>query len=354
MSALLTVVNDLASQFNTQVPHATFLAAGQLDGLEPLLRSLDLLRSGESIVRTEKPGEGNMNFVLRVVTTQQSFILKQSRPWVEKYPQIAAPVERLAAEAAYYRFTSQHPVFKNWSPALLANNAEHLVMIIEDLGAGSDLTSIYQSNHTMPTRDIRDLFAYLAELHRCSLDADPAEFPTNQELKQLNHAHIFDLPFRSDNGFELDSVQAGLSALAHPIIDDSAFQAQLRELGEVYLGTGPVLIHGDFYPGSWLQTAKGIQIIDPEFAYLGHAEFDLGVMIGHLLMAQTPMTEIQRGLEGYLQAGRLDHALVSGFAGAEILRRLIGLAQLPLPLSLPEKKELIGVARDMMRTPLVL
>lgn len=343
-------MTDLSSQFKTRFPDATFLASGQLDGLEPLLRSMNLLRPGEAIVRTEKPGEGNMNFVLRVVTTQQSFILKQSRPWVEKYPQIAAPVARLAAEAAYYRFTSRHPVFKNWSPALLANNPEHLVMIIEDLGAGSDLTSIYQSNHPMPTRDIRDLFAYLAELHRCSREADPAEFPANQELKQLNHAHIFDLPFRSDNGFDLDSVQAGLSALAHPIIDDSALQTRLRELGEVYLGPGPVLIHGDFYPGSWLRAAKGLQIIDPEFAYLGHAEFDLGVMIGHLLLAQTPMTEIQRGLEGYLQTGTLDHALVSGFAGAEILRRLLGLAQLPVDLSLAEKSALIDQATDLLRT----
>jgi 5-methylthioribose kinase len=337
----LPAVTELSARFKTQFPRATFLAPDHLEGLEPLLRSMELLQPSESIVRTEKPGEGNMNFVLRVVTTEHSFILKQSRPWVEKYPQIAAPVERLEAEAAYYGFTSRHPVIKNWSPALLAINLDHLVMITEDLGAGSDLTSIYQSNTSMPTADSRDLFAYLAELHRSSLDADPTAFPANQELKQLNHAHIFDLPFRSNNGFDLDAVQPGLSALARPVVEDTKLQARLRELGELYLGAGPVLIHGDFYPGSWLQTAKGIQIIDPEFAYFGHAEFDLGVMIGHLLMAQTPMREIKLGLEGYLQMGTLDHALVAGFAGAEILRRLIGLAQIPVDLSWAEKRNLI-------------
>ena len=43
-----------------------------------------------------------MNCTLRVTTTRRSFILKQARPWVEKYPQIAAPVERARVEAAFY------------------------------------------------------------------------------------------------------------------------------------------------------------------------------------------------------------------------------------------------------------
>ena len=39
-------------------------------------------------------GEGNMNYTLRVRTNGRSIILKQARPWVEKYPVIDAPDER--------------------------------------------------------------------------------------------------------------------------------------------------------------------------------------------------------------------------------------------------------------------
>ena len=39
---------------------------------------------------------------LRVQTAERSFILKQSRPWVEKYPAIPAPEERVLVEAAFY------------------------------------------------------------------------------------------------------------------------------------------------------------------------------------------------------------------------------------------------------------
>ncbi len=122
-------MSSLPLKFKTQFPAATFTSADHLDDLEPLLRSLDLLDSAESILATEKPGEGNMNFVLRVKTSGRSFILKQSRPWVEKYPQIAAPVERLQAEAAYYRFTANEPCLRAMSPSLLAVDSTNLVML---------------------------------------------------------------------------------------------------------------------------------------------------------------------------------------------------------------------------------
>ena len=339
------------SQFNSQFPRATYLEADHLDALEPLLRSVDLLAPEESVVRTEKPGEGNMNFVLRVITTKRSFILKQSRPWVEKYPQIAAPVERLEAEAAYYRVIAADPDLRAMSPTLLALESTHLIMVTEDLGRASDLTSIFTKGAELPVADIHALFDYLGRLHVTSNDIDPAAFPPNQKLKELNHAHIFDLPFRRDNGFDLDATQPGLNALAQPVVGNDGLRTRLTELGQFYLGSGPVLIHGDFYPGSWLRTDDGLKVIDPEFAFFGQAEFDMGVMIAHLLMARIPLETIKTCLPAYLQHGSIDETLVIEFAGAEILRRLLGLAQLPVDLDLVEKSKLIELAQRFINEP---
>ena len=92
--------------FKAQFPNAYFFDENNLQRLPEYLLGKGLISHGEKILLTEKPGEGNMNFVRRVVTDKQSFILKQSRPWVEKYPQIEAPVERLDVEANYYQFIS--------------------------------------------------------------------------------------------------------------------------------------------------------------------------------------------------------------------------------------------------------
>ena len=126
---------------------------------------------------------------------------------------------------------------------------------------------------------------------------------------------------------------------------DERLKRKIKELGEVYLASGAVLLHGDYYPGSWLKVSSGFKVIDPEFAFFGPAEYDLGVMLAHLRLAQQPEEDIGRVLDMY--GGRaIDEKLVSRFEGMEILRRLIGLAQLPLELSLDEKGELINVAAN--------
>ena len=60
----------------------------------------------------EKIGDGNLNLTVRLHMERRSGILKQARPWVEKYPHIAAPVGRSAVEAAFYKTVLPEPAFK--------------------------------------------------------------------------------------------------------------------------------------------------------------------------------------------------------------------------------------------------
>jgi 5-methylthioribose kinase len=175
---------------------------------------------------------------------------------------------------------------------------------------------------------------------------------TNQEMRVLNHEHIFNYPFLEDNGFDLNSVQPGLQALAVPYKQDAGLKKTVQQLGDVYLanqsGTPKTLLHGDYYPGSWLQTADGVKIIDPEFCFYGPAEFDLGVMIAHLMMAQQPLETLDIILENYEQPTGFSETLRRQFTGVEIMRRLIGLAQLPLSLSLEQKQSLLEEAHSLL------
>ena len=342
---------DPKTQFETRFTHAHYLGFDQLAALEPMLRGMKLLGTDEFIIGTEKPGEGNMNFVVRVTTDRRSLILKQSRPWVEKYPQIAAPIERVAAEAAYYQLISQVADLRSLSPALLGYDAQNFVIVFEDLGAGSDYAFIYQSGQAIVADEARELLHYLSVLHRTAPNAHGEPFPSNLPLRRLNHEHIFNFPFQPNNGFDLDAIQPGLAALAHPLQVDDVLKAKITALGDLYLGSGTGLVHGDFYPGSWLRTASGIKVIDPEFAHVGHAEFDVGVMTAHLLMAGETPTSIKATLNPYQKQDGFDDAHCTGFCGVEILRRLLGVAQLPLDLDLAEKRALIDLAKKFIHAP---
>lgn len=311
------------------------------EALTDCLISRNWLEPGERVKNVSKAGEGNMNVVLRARTNKRSLIVKQSRPYVQKYPDIAAPLDRIHTEERFYRAVSGSGIEAHLPRLLGFDPAEHL-LLLEDLGQAEDMTFLYGTRSIEP-ETLDTLVAVLGRIHATPA---PADFPDNLALRGLNHQHIFVLPFLEHNGFALDSIQPGLEELAAPFKADAGLKATVAALGERYLGAGTVLLHGDYYPGSWLQASGEVYVIDPEFSFAGFAEFDLGVMAAHLLMATGEPEIVNRVLERY--PGPANRELTLQVAGTEIVRRLIGLAQLPLERSLEEKAYLLRLARNFL------
>jgi len=299
------------------------------------LISLGWLQPVDQIVRIEPAGEGNMNVTLRATLADRSLILKQSRPFVAKYPDIPAPLERLDVEAAFYGAVSASPAVAGQMPELLGYDPANHLLALEDLGASADFSHLYDSGSHAQGDGLpsAELLNWLGRLHTL----DPAHLDVivfdNQAMRRLNHAHIFEIPLTADNGLEFPPARA---AIARRFAADQIVRDKAAELGRLYLAppsTSSRLLHGDFYPGSWLATEAGIRIIDFEFAFIGPVEFDLGVFLGHCLMSGHPPDTLFDLLEAYSAPAPYDPALALAFAGIEIIRRLLGVAQLPLTAS---------------------
>lgn len=318
-------------------------------GLRDFLDANGHLEEGEQIEKLELAGEGNMNVVVRVITNHRTFIVKQSRPWVNKYPSVEAPAERILIEHEFYLTVQNNEVIKKFIPEIYCFDASNFIMCMEDFGKANDFSSIYQKGVEMSKQDMADVASFLSELHFAFKDPKPEDRITNVEMRQLNHEHIFVLPLLENNGLELDGVMNGLQAETERFRTDDKLKLRARELGEVYLSdSGSRLLHGDYYPGSWLSTSDGFRMIDPEFCFTGRPEFELGVAIAHLKMAQQPDTLIKDLFVYYHFDDRFDGSLMSKFAGMEMIRRMIGLAQLPLDLTLKERVELLDTAYQLV------
>ncbi len=335
----------LQERFRQKAGKAAFLTLDDKPAITAYLKEGGWLKEGESVKSIAKPGEGNMNFVARITTNRRSFILKQSRPWVEKFPDIEAPLERVLVEGRFYAKAQEGPLLEELSPHLLGEDEENYTLLLEDLGEGADFTYLYRIDRHLVAGELDAFITFLNHLHRLPYDES---FPENMALRQLNHEHIFVYPYLEDNGFDLDSVQDGLQARAMPYKTDAALKEKLSALGEVYLGSGETLLHGDFYPGSWLKTEDGVRVIDPEFAFYGQAEFDLGVFLAHLRMSQAKEALLEKALADYNAPDGFDEELFHAFTGVEMLRRIIGLAQLPLQLGLSQKEQLLKEGRAML------
>ena len=73
---------------------------------------------------------------------------------------------------------------------------------------------------------------------------DRSEQAKDLFLSGYNCAQSVVLSFADDLKFSKE--------LAQKMAADVSYVASVRTLGEAYLADGEVLLHGDFFPGSWL------------------------------------------------------------------------------------------------------
>ena len=312
-------------------------------GIERYLAAGGWLAAGERVLEVARAGEGNMNLTLRVATTARSVIVKQGRPWVERHPAIPAPGERTLVEARWYELAGEVPSLAERMPTVLGVDRQARVLLLGDLGDAPDCLHLYGGGR-LAVGQLDALVDWLLDLHgEFSGDARAATLD-NRAMRELNHEHIFEIPLSASGGPDLDEITPGLREVAAGMRRDRALLCAVRDLGRVYLGDGSTLLHGDYYPGSWLQAPRP-WVIDPEFGFYGPPEFDLGVMLAHLGLAGQPPELAERALARYRSGAAIDPGLVRAFAGIEVIRRLLGVAQLRIAPDLDAKRRLLETGR---------
>jgi 5-methylthioribose kinase len=339
----------LRASFVEAHPDVRLLDGGAAGDIEAYLLERRVVRESELPIGVEPAGDGNMNLTLRVTLADRSVILKQGRPWVEKYDHIAAPWGRTLIEGRFYTLAAGAPGVSMRLPRLLDLDERNQILALEDLGRDGDLSTIYRDGG-LATSTLLDLLEWLATLARLDVPTTLREALANREMRALNHAHMFVVPLDEHNGLDLDGLTPGLAAAARAVQCDREYTSRVARLGATYLSDGPCLVHGDFFPGSWIRTAEGVRVIDPEFCFLGSREFDYGIMLGHLALA-AERRELAEQVLASATTQRLDERLVMGFAGTEIMRRLIGVAQLPLACGIDVKRRMLDVSRQLVLSP---
>jgi 5-methylthioribose kinase len=326
------------------------LSAADAADLERYLQAEGMLPDSATPITVAHAGAGNMNLTLRVCAADgKTLIVKQGRPWVEKYAHIPAPFERTLVEAAFYRAVAPHREVAAAMPALLHVDEINHVLVLEDVGAEGDWTSVYAGD-VLPSSILEQLLTWLEHLGNVRVDADQRRTFQNRAMRLLNHEHIFDLPLRAGNGLSLDAITVGLADAARELQADRRYCESVADAGQRYLADGGSLVHGDYFPGSWLRSSGGVRIIDPEFCFIGDPSFDYGVMGAHLLLAGSGI-DVMGPIAAASTRRGVDPPAVLAYAGSEIMRRLIGVAQLPLGVGIDRKRSLLQLSRQLVLEP---
>ena len=295
--------------------------------------------------------DSNMNLVLKVCIDDHNWLIKHADPWVRKYPHIAAPVSRTSQEAKFYEAFGSNPKLRHLMPDYIGFNPSDNILALKFVEQSISAMSLYNIKNSkgIPNNLLQQAISYLAKLQ--SITPPQSEDWSNLELRKLNHTHMFEFPFNPDNGMDLNEFCPGLKQLANSFHRDHELKKSCMALGHLYMkARGPALLHGDFYPGSWLIKDSKVIVIDPEFCFLGPVEFDLGILLAHHLIIGGSSHELASLIEGYKKqidsSFFLDQDLCLRFCGAEVLRRLLGAAQLPINWGLDRYEAMLKLGRE--------
>ena len=333
---------------STAVDRTEYFAFESLDDIERYLRDHGLISADEAVVSITKPGEGNMNFTARVTTDRRSIIVKQAKPFVEKYPSIAAPQGRAIVEATFYEMVARKGALRNHMPQLLHTDRQRYILVLEDVGSEGDYCFLYTTPRPLGASELGQLLVYLEGLHDGFAPDIVEQSIQNREMRRLNAEHIFRVPLNKHPALDLDQITPGLSEMAADVRGNAMVVKAASRLERYYLEDGETLLHGDYFPGAWLRTQERLRIIDPEFCFHGPAEFDVGVFLAHLMMTMQDDRTLDSVRMRWSRRSAFSLPLANGFAGIEIIRRLLGLAQLPLKAGLSEKRSLIDRAVELL------
>lgn len=329
----------------------------------------DLFTAAESL-RVEEIGDGNINFVYRVSGDSNSLIIKQALPYVriigEGWP---LSQDRVRIEAEALQLEAKH--CPDLVPRVYSYDAEQCAIVMEDIGAFENLRIVMVRRQKLPLlaehlgRFLADTLFYTSDLYLDTYEKKSlVKGFINPDLCKISEELFFWDPYCDH---ERNSINEFIRADAEQLWQDNALKLEVARLKAKFLNQAEMLLHGDLHSGSVFANQSGTKIIDPEFAYVGPAGFDIGSIIGNYLLnvagqANQSGDHVERSdyqqwlLEGvktlwntfeqrflqHMQTETRDPSLQLdeyadwymselladslGYAGAEMIRRTIGLA----------------------------
>lgn len=320
----------------------------------------------------EEIGDGNLNLVFRITdkSSEKSIIMKQALPYArvvgESWP---LTLERARIESQ--ALIVQQSICPGLVPLFYHYDSTMALTVMEDLSNHLNMRKGLVAREQYPHFACH-IGTFLARtLYLTSDFALPSQMKkekvvqfSNPEMCKISENLIFTDPYFAS---ETNQFNPLIAEKVVEIWENNQLKLEVAKLKEGFLTHAQALIHGDLHTGSIMVTKEDTKVIDPEFAFYGPIGFDIGAVIGNLLLSfashegHTTDSQERMNYQAYLLTmieqiwtyfenefrdlwkkeskermavipGYLDHYLfqiledAAGYAGCKMIRRIIGLA----------------------------
>ena len=235
-------------------------------------------------------GDGNLNLVFIVEGPGGAVVVKQALPYVrlvgDSWP---LPLKRAYFEwNALTRQAAHQPErlprlfhFDTLNALIVMEYLTPHVILRKELIAGKRFGHLAEHMGIFLAQTLfhgSDFF-----LDRAKKKADMALFADNVELCAITENLVFTEPY-----FDAPLnhwTQPQLDGPARALKSDRTVKVGVQEMLYRFTTKSEALLHGDLHTGSIMVTATDTRVIDPEFAFYGPMGFDIGALIANLYLA---------------------------------------------------------------------
>ena len=336
-------------------------------------------------------GDGNINYVFKVwcPKTGQSVIIKQAdnvlrssgRPLDMHRNKIEAEILKIEKQLA----PEFVPEIYNYDEAMYALSMEDISAyknLRKELMDGkvfshfSENVSTFLADTLLPTTDL---------VMKRGEKKERVRLFTNPELCDISEDLVFTEPY---NDYKKQNVipKENLEYVKAMLYDDEELKGEVGVLRDQFMNHAQSLVHGDLHSGSIFANEDGIKVIDPEFAFYGPMGYDIGNVIGNLFFSWVNkyyvnpgdlnfLTWIEKTIEETIDlflakiSAKYDNIVEFdfyripsfkekyirdiladsiGYAGTEIIRRVVGDAKVVEVTSVTEMEKRIPMERALI------
>lgn len=235
-------------------------------------------------------GDGNLNLVFIVKGPRGGIAVKQALPYVrlvgESWP---LPLSR--AHYEHLALVHQARLAPQLVPAVLHHDGPLALTAMELLEPHIIMRKGLTGAISYP-RFVEDISTFLARtlffssdlaLSAAAKKEGIADFAGNHALCKITEDLIFTDPYRIAEQNRWTA--PWLDATAAAFREDLDLHVAISRLKLKFMASPEALVHGDLHTGSIMVTESETKVIDPEFAFYGPMGFDIGAVIGNLIMA---------------------------------------------------------------------
>ena len=355
---------------------------------------------GEGSLEVAEIGDGNINYVFRAKDQAgKSIIIKQADKYARSTGS-AADMDRNRIEAQIlqleYKLSPSHiPTIYLYDPIMCC-------VIMQDVGDHKNLRYALMDHETYPTL-AKDMGEFLADtlIPTSDLCLDAKEKKAlvknyiNPSMCDISERLVFSEPYTNAKGSN-KLFEPNKAWLEQELYQDPALKLAVAKLETRFMDNAQSLIHGDLHSGSIFVKTGSTMVLDPEFAFFGPAGYDIGNVVAHFAIAwaaaeasmeageektnylsylESCMTQVISVFRGHAMelAAKATYPMftdtdyqrwfveemvsdAAGYAGTEMIRRVIGSAKvkditaLTDPARLKAERIVVRAAKAMILT----